>query len=94
MLVLQIESGLHRRQGKAVTNFDATLPAPQSDLAINLQKDPYLFGFLGLEDQAREREIEKALMRHLRDFLLELGVGFAFVGNQYRLGRGRPPSLS
>jgi predicted nuclease of restriction endonuclease-like (RecB) superfamily len=88
VLVMQIETGLHRRQGKAITNFDATLPAPQSDLANNLLKDPYLFGFLGLEDEAQEREIEKALMRHLRDFLLELGVGFAFVGNQVRVEVG------
>ncbi len=88
ILVMQIETRLHDRQGKAVTNFDAALPAPQSDLAHNLLKDPYLFGFLGLEDEAQEREVEKALMRHLRDFLLELGVGFAFVGNQHRLEVG------
>ncbi|MCB9726843.1 MAG: DUF1016 domain-containing protein [Deltaproteobacteria bacterium] len=88
VLVMQIETGLHRRQGKAITNFEDVLPAPQSDLANNLLKDPYLFGFLGLEEDAQEREIEKALMRHLRDFLLELGVGFAFVGNQYRLEVG------
>lgn len=88
VLVMQIESGLHRRQGKATTNFEAALPAPQSDLANNLLKDPYIFGFLGLEDDAQEREVEKALMGHMRDFLLELGVGFAFVGNQYRLEVG------
>lgn len=88
VLVVQIETGLHRRQGKAITNFDAALPAPQSDLANSLLKDPYLFGFLGLEDEAQEREIEKALLRHLRDFLLELGVGFAFVGNQHRVEVG------
>lgn len=74
VLVMQIESRLHERQAKAVTNFDRTLPAPQSDLANQLLKDPYIFGFLGLEDEAREREIEKALVRHIRDFLLELGV--------------------
>ncbi len=88
VLVMQIETGLHRRQGRAITNFDATMPSPQSDLANNLLRDPYLFGFLGLEEAAQEREIEKALMRHLRNFLLELGVGFAFVGNQYRLEVG------
>ena len=88
VLVMQVESGLHLRQGKAVTNFEASLPAPQSDLANNLLKDPYLFGFLGLEDDAQEREVEKALMQHMRDFLLELGVGFAFVGNQVRLEVG------
>ena len=88
MLVAQIDSGLHLRQGKALTNFETSLPAPQSDLATSMLKDPYLFGFLGLEEQAQEREVEKALMRHMRDFLLELGVGFAFVGNQYRLEVG------
>lgn len=88
VLVMQVESGLHLRQGKALSNFDANLPAPQSDLANNLLKDPYIFGFLGLEEEAQEREIEKALIQHMRDFLLELGVGFAFVGNQYRLEVG------
>ncbi|MEZ4267611.1 MAG: PDDEXK nuclease domain-containing protein [Myxococcota bacterium] len=88
VLVMQIETRLHDRQGQAVTNFDATLPAPQADLANGLLKDPYLFGFLGLEEDAQEREVEKALVRHLRDFLLELGVGFAFVGNQHRLEVG------
>ena len=88
VLVIQIETGLHKRQGKAVTNFDATLPAPQSDLANQLLKDPYMFGFLGLEDEAQERDTENALVRHLRDFLLELGVGFAFMGNQYKLEVG------
>ena len=88
VLELQIESGLHRRQGQAVTNFAATLPAPQSDLANQLLKDPYMFGFLGLEAEAQERDIEQALVRHLRDFLLELGVGFAFMGSQYKLEVG------
>ena len=88
ILVMQIESGLHLRQGQALTNFEATLPAPNSDLANTLLKDPYIFGFLGLEDEAQEREVEKALVQHMRDFLLELGVGFAFVGNQYRLEVG------
>lgn len=88
VLVMQIETRLHERQGKAITNFEAALPAPQSDLANALLKDPYVFGFLGLEDDAQEREVEKALMRHMRDFLLELGVGFAFVGTQYRLEVG------
>ena len=88
VLVMQIETGLHRRQGRAITNFEANLPALQSDLANNLLEDPYIFGFLGLEDEAQEREVEKALMQHMRDFLLELGVGFAFVGNQYRVEVG------
>ena len=88
VLLMQIDSGLHDRQGKAITNFEDRLPAPQSDLAHNLLKDPYIFGFLGLEEDAQERHIEKALVRQLRDFLLELGVGFAFVGNQFRLDVG------
>ncbi len=88
VLVMQIETRRHDRQGQAVTHFDATLPAPQADLAKNLLKDPCLFGFLGLQDDAQDREVEKALVRHLRDFLLELGVGFAFVGNQHRLEVG------
>ncbi len=88
VLVMHIESRLHAREGRAITNFEANLPAPQSDLATTLLKDPYIFGFLGLEDDAQEREVEKALVRHMRDFLIELGVGFAFVGTQYRLEVG------
>lgn len=85
VLALQIQSRLHERHGTALTNFAATLPAPQSDLAANLLKDPYNFDFLSLGQEAQEREIETALLEHLRRFLLELGVGFAFLGNQYRL---------
>ena len=85
VLSLQIKSRLHERQGAAPTNFAQTLPAPQSDLAHNLLKDPYNFDFLGLTQEAHEREIENAMVRHIRRFLLELGVGFAFLGNQYRL---------
>lgn len=82
VLVLQIESGLYGRQGKAVTNFHATLPPPQSDLAQQLIKDPYNFDFLTLATQAQERDLERELLGHLRQFLIELGVGFAFVGSQ------------
>ena len=85
ILALQVETGLHRRQGRAVTNFSRTLPLPQSDLAQQILKDPYVFDFLTLAEDARERELEHALFDHLRDFLLELGVGFAFVGRQVRL---------
>lgn len=85
VLEIQIETGLYLRQGKAITNFDLTLPKPQSDLAQQLLKSPYNFDFLGLSDEAHERDIEAAMMRHIRDYLLELGVGFAFVGSQYRL---------
>lgn len=85
ILTLQIESGLYQRQGGAITNFERTLPTPQSDLAQQLIKDPYHLDFLSLSDSVQERELESALVKHIRDFLLELGVGFAFVGSQYRL---------
>jgi len=85
VLVHQIESGLYQRQGKADTNFSRTLPNPQSELAQQLFKDPYNFDFISLGKEAQERELEKALIERIRDFLLELGVGFAFVGSQYHL---------
>ncbi|HEY6271641.1 MAG TPA: PDDEXK nuclease domain-containing protein [Terriglobales bacterium] len=88
ILVHQIETGFYKRQGKAVTNFPTTLPAPQSDLAQQLIKDPYNFDFLTLAADARERELERGLIEHIRNFLLELGVGFAFVGSQYPLEVG------
>jgi predicted nuclease of restriction endonuclease-like (RecB) superfamily len=88
VLVIHIESGLYRRQGKAVTNFQATLPPPQSDLAQQLLKDPYNFDFLTLTTEAHERDLEQGLIGHLRSFLLELGVGFAFVGSQVPLEVG------
>ena len=83
ILELQIESGLYKRQGSAVTNFERTLPAPQSDLAQQMIKDPYNFDFLTLRKDALERDLEMGLVNHIRDFLLELGVGFAFMGSQY-----------
>src|SRR5271170_1659600 len=88
VLVMQIESALYRRQGKAITNFQATLPAPQSDLAQQLIKDPYNFDFLTLTAEAQERDLEKGLLAHLRHFLIELGTGFAFVGSQVPLEVG------
>jgi predicted nuclease of restriction endonuclease-like (RecB) superfamily len=88
VLVHQIESGLYLRQGKAQTNFQATLPAPQSELAQQVLKDPYNFDFLTLAEDAREKELEAGLLEHLRKFLLELGVGFAFIGSQYPLEVG------
>lgn len=88
VLVHQIESGLHRRQGQAVTNFVRTLPAPQSELAQQLLKDPYTFDFLTLNEEALERDLERGLLEHIRKFLLELGVGFAFVGSQHPLEVG------
>jgi predicted nuclease of restriction endonuclease-like (RecB) superfamily len=88
VLVLQIESGLYGRKGRAVTNFEHTLPSPQSDLAQQLLKDPYNFDFLTLDSEARERDLERGLLTHIRQFLLELGVGFTFVGSQYHLEVG------
>jgi predicted nuclease of restriction endonuclease-like (RecB) superfamily len=88
VLVHQIESGLHKRAGAAVTNFERTLPPPQSDLAQQITKDPYTFDFLMIGEDAHERGLEHGLLAHLRDFLLELGIGFAFVASQYRLEVG------
>lgn len=88
VLVHQIETDLYRRQGKALTNFARTLPAPQSDLAQELVKDPYSFDFLALGAEISERELEKGLIDHLRALILELGKGFAFVGSQYHLEVG------
>jgi len=85
VLEMQIESRLFERQGSAVTNFDKTLPQPQSDLAQQLLKDPYHFDFLTLGKEAQERDLERALVGRIRDFLLELGAGFSFVGSQYPL---------
>lgn len=84
-LEIHIKNCLHERQGQAVTNFAARLPAPTSALAQETLKDPYLFDFLSLGEDAQEREIENALVQHITRFLLELGNGFAFVGRQYRL---------
>ncbi len=88
VLVMQIETRLHERSGTAVTNFAASLPKPQSDLALESIKDPYRFDFLGLGDAAQEREVEHALVKHVTEFLLELGAGFAFVGRQVLLDVG------
>lgn len=85
ILILQIEADLFHRQGKAVTNFAATLPPPQSDLAQQIVKDPYVFDFLTLTDSAREREVEDQLVGHVAKLLLEMGAGFAFVGRQVHL---------
>jgi predicted nuclease of restriction endonuclease-like (RecB) superfamily len=85
ILVYQIESDLHIRQGGAITNFDRTLPHPQSELAQQLIKDPYNLDFVTLRENALERDLEHALVTHIRDFLLELGVGFSFMGSQYPL---------
>jgi len=88
VLALQIEGQAHFRQGKAATNFSERLPSPQSELAHQTLKDPYLFDFLTLEEPFHERELETGLIQHLEKFLLELGQGFAFVGRQYQLQVG------
>ena len=85
VLVLQIEAEIYEQRDDAINNFAQTLPSPQSDLAQQLIKDPYSFDFLSLGKDAQERELEAALVTHIRDFLLELGMGFAFMGSQYPL---------
>lgn len=85
VLAHQIGTKLHERLGKAVTNFSATMPPSDSDLAQQSLKDPYVFDFLALTDRRNERELEAQLIEHVEKFLLELGQGFAFVGNQVRL---------
>jgi len=88
VLVMQIETRAHLRFGQAQTNFAERLPRPQSDLAQESLKDPYRFDFLGLGQDAQERAIETALVKHVTQFLLELGAGFAFVGRQVLLDVG------
>ncbi len=85
ILEMQIQSRLYDREGKAITNFQSTLPKPQSDLANAILKDPYAFDFLGLGNEAQERTIENGLVNHIIHFLLELGAGFAFVGQQFHV---------
>lgn len=86
VLQMQIETSAHAHQGKATSNFALRLPLPQSDLAQQALKDPYVFDFLTLAEPFRERELETVLIAHLEKFLLELGQGFAFVGRQYHVG--------
>jgi predicted nuclease of restriction endonuclease-like (RecB) superfamily len=88
ILVMQIETRLLERSGTAVTNFSDSLPTPMSDLARESLKDPYRLDFLGLTDKAQEREVEHALVKHVTEFFLELGAGFAFVGRQVLLDVG------
>ncbi|MGL9759436.1 MAG: PDDEXK nuclease domain-containing protein [Wolbachia sp.] len=85
ILSMQIETNLYKREGKAITNFRNKLTSPQSDLAQQTLKNPYVFDFLSLGKKAHEREVEKALVAHIERFLLELGEGFAFLGRQYHL---------
>ena len=88
ILAVQIDTQAHRRHGKAQTNFPATLPQPDSDMAVQVFKDPYLFDFLGTDAPRRETELEQGLVVHIQKFLLELGQGFAFVGRQVHLEIG------
>ena len=88
ILTVQIENNLFGRQGKAQTNFARTLPAPQSELAQQSLKDPYLFDFVTLREDAIERDLEGSLIDHIQKFLVELGAGFAFVGRQVPLAIG------
>jgi predicted nuclease of restriction endonuclease-like (RecB) superfamily len=88
VLVHQIESGLYQREGKAISNFAITLPQPQSDLALQTLKDPYIFDFLTMTREYSERDLEKALVDHITHFLLELGAGFAYMGRQVPLHVG------
>ena len=88
ILALQISRRLHEREGRAQNNFPVTLPPRDSDMAAQVFKDPYLFDFLGTADPRREAEVERALVEHVQTFLLELGVGFAFVGKQVRITVG------
>lgn len=90
VLTHQIESGLYERQEvvEKITNFESHLPAPQSELATQTMKDPYIFDFIALREDMKERDIEQALVKDVASLLLELGTGFAFVGNQYHLNVG------
>jgi len=85
VLALQIKSNLFARQGKSVNNFRNTLPDSQSDLAVQTLKDPYNFDFLTMSKPFHEKDIEKQLVAHITRFLLELGKGFSFIGQQYHL---------
>ena len=85
MLVLQIESNYYLRAGNSVNNFDASLQEYNSDLVNKIIKDPYVFDFISLKTECKERELEDAMIRRIKDVLLELGKGFSFVGNQYKI---------
>jgi len=88
ILETMIKNSVHKRQGKAITNFKTTLPVPQSDLAQNTLKDPYIIDFIALSDDIKEKDIENQLATHMQKFLVELGHGFAFVGRQYPIKAG------
>ena len=85
IMVLQIESKLHERQGKAINNFSASMPLYDADFATQTLKSPYIIDFFSITEEMKERDIEKALIQHLKKFMLELGKGFAYVGNQFNI---------
>ncbi|MBQ9656193.1 MAG: DUF1016 family protein [Prevotella sp.] len=85
MLLNWIDTGLYERQGKAITNFSASLPAPDSDLAQEVTKDPYNFAFAGVRGKYNEKKLKEALLTNITNFLVELGSGFSYVGREYRL---------
>jgi len=85
VLIHQIELQLYERQGKSVTNFQCTLPEPQSERAEETLKDPYIFDFMTMSEKVHERNVENQLVSHIKEFLLELGSGFSFIGNQYHI---------
>lgn len=87
-LQARIGSGLHEREGKALTNFAERLPTPSAEAVQRMTRDPYNLAFLDIEDDAEERDVERALLADMRAFMLELGAGFAFVGSQFRLEVG------
>ncbi|MGL5264054.1 MAG: PDDEXK nuclease domain-containing protein [Candidatus Rhabdochlamydia sp.] len=88
MLTVWIENDLYKREGKAITNFKTALTSPQSDLAQQTLKDPYMFDFLTLHKEHLEKDLEEGLVKHIQKFLIELGQGFAFVGRQYHIKAG------
>ena len=85
MLLNWIDTGLYERQGKAITNFSSVLPAPDSDLAQEVTKDPYSFAFAGVKGRYNEKKLKEALLTNITNFLVELGSGFSYVGREYRL---------
>lgn len=88
VLTHQIESKLWEREGRSIVNFSTTLPAPQSDLEQQTLKDPYIFDFLTLDKDYNERDLERGLIEHITQFLLEMGAGFAYLGRQVELQVG------
>lgn len=90
VLIHQIESGLYERQviANKISNFESRLPSPQSELAIQTMKDPYIFDFIPFKEDMAERDVERALVHDVTKLLLELGTGFAFLGNQYCINVG------